>query len=189
MHDIDAQKELVKKEKGTKKYLTELQWLEGEFFEQLVAIGKAEALCLSALNNTQLNKDSVRQLTGTLGVSLADNRKMIEKAPKQNNDKVDTRVATYDLYKQGLSVDEIAAKRSLTTATIEKHLADCIEKGLIEVDELLKTTQLNIILNAIQNSDNQQLSNIKLLLGDKATYAEIRYALAYLNYEQSLIDD
>jgi hypothetical protein len=189
LHEIEAQKELVKSERGTKKYLTELQWLEGEFFEQLVAIGKAEALCLSALNNTQLDKDSVKQLTGTLGVSLADNRKTIEKAPKKSKDKVDTRVATYDLFKQGLSVDEIAAKRSFTVSTIEKHLADCIEKGLIEVDELLKTTKLNLILEAIQSCDNQQLSSVKLVLGDKASYAEIRYALAYLNYEQSLIDD
>jgi predicted transcriptional regulator len=189
LHEIEAQKELVKSDRGTKKYLTELQWLEGEFFEHLVAIGKAEALCLSALNNTQLNKDSVKQLTGNLGATLADNRKTVEKAPKQNKEKVDTRVATYDLYKQGLSVDEIAAKRSLTTATIEKHLADCIEKGLIEVDDLLKTTQLNIILNAIQSTDNQQISSVKLMLGDNASYTEIRYALAYLNYEQSLNDD
>lgn len=189
LHDIEAHKELVKKEKGTKKYLTELQWLEGEFFEHLVAIGKAEALCLSALRNTQLDKESVKHLSGTISESLSVNRKKTEKAPKQNKDKVDTRVATYDLYKQGLSVDEIATKRSLSTGTIQKHLADCIEKGLIEVDELLKTTQLNLILNAIQNSDNQQLSYIKVLLGDKASYAEIRYAMAYLTYEQSLIDD
>ena len=49
-----------------------------------------------------------------------------------------TRQLTLDLYRQGVSIDEIAKERNLKASTIISHLADMIEVGeTVEVDHLI----------------------------------------------------
>jgi DNA-binding transcriptional ArsR family regulator len=191
MQKIVAHKTTIKKETGIKKYLTELDWLEGEFFEMNLSIRKAEALCLSALKNTQLNKQTVQELSGALKKEFPqiEAQTVKNKSKKDKTEKIDTRVATFDLYKEGLSLEQIAEKRGMSPRTIEGHLADCVEKGLIEIDDLVPIVKQNIIMMAIEQTGIEQLSPIKEVLGDTATYTEIKYVVAYIKYEQSMADE
>lgn len=189
MEQILEHKAVVKSKSGMKKYLTELDWLEGEFFEQNLAIAKAEALCTSALKNTQLNKESVQALAGSLKSDLSEVKTEAEQPVKTKKEKTDTRVATYDLYKEGIALEKIAEQRSMSLTTIEGHLADCIERGLIEIDELVPVAKQNLIMAITQETGWEKLSPIKEKLGKKATYAEIKYVVAYLKYEERMAEE
>ena len=54
-----------------------------------------------------------------------------EKTPKE-----DTRFTTFKLYKQGLSLKEIAKQRDLHQRTIYNHLAHFVAKGMLPVEDL-----------------------------------------------------
>ena len=52
--------------------------------------------------------------------------------------KEDTKIVSYNLFKEGKSIDEIVALRKLTKNTIENHLLACFEDGLdINLDNYL----------------------------------------------------
>ncbi len=61
--------------------------------------------------------------------------KLAEKKDKKQ--KGDTHRATYELYKKGKSIEEIAAERSLATSTIAGHLLKYVATGELEMSEFI----------------------------------------------------
>jgi len=80
-------------------------------------------------------------------------------------------------------VEETATARGLSPRTIEGHLAECIGKGMLDVNELVTTKKLNEILKVAQELDTVLLSPIKELVDETISYAEIRYVMAYVAFE------
>ena len=92
--------------------------------------------------------------------------------------KIDTRLATYELYKDGLSIDEIATERGLSTNTIEGHLIDCLEKGMKVDSESFFPKELEPqILEAIKSFGTGKLKAIKEVLPEQITYGAIRFVI------------
>jgi hypothetical protein len=91
--------------------------------------------------------------------------------------KPDTKLMSFEMYKQGKSIDEIARERNYTTATIEGHLSHYIESGEINIDDLVnKRAQLQIteVMNANNGAGLQRLKD--MLPG--ISYGEIRMMMA-----------
>ena len=44
---------------------------------------------------------------------------------------------SYELYKEGHTVEEIASERALALSTIENHLARCVNEGILSLDEFV----------------------------------------------------
>ena len=105
-----------------------------------------------------------------------------EKVVKEGKD--DTKAISYNLHKEGNSITEIASMRNLAISTIESHLAYYIQRGLISVNELVKTEKLVLIEPHIQDAENNSLSLIKDKLGDAVTFGEIRMVLASKEWEK-----
>ncbi len=90
-----------------------------------------------------------------------------------------TQLITYDLYNEGLSIDEMAQHRDLTPNTIVEHLCYLIEKGLaVEIEKFVKPAKQKQITEAIKEAGTEKLSPIKELLGDVADWNEIKLVLA-----------
>jgi ATP-dependent DNA helicase RecQ len=89
------------------------------------------------------------------------------------------------LFRQGSSIEQIAALRKLSPGTIEGHLAVYVEKGKIDVEELVDPARLAMIRNAIEQVGGKMLSPIKNFLGEKYSYGEIKYAMAEKLREES----
>ncbi len=89
----------------------------------------------------------------------------------------DTFKETLSLYKSGLSIPEIAAKRSLSPNTIENHLARCIGAGSLKLNDFVDNKKQNAIEAAIKEVGMEKLSPIKELLDDNISYFEIRAVL------------
>ncbi|MGD8886494.1 MAG: helix-turn-helix domain-containing protein [Gammaproteobacteria bacterium] len=97
-----------------------------------------------------------------------------------NNEKKDTRQISYELYRQGKSVSEIAEARGLVTNTIEGHLAHYVGLGMLDVSDLVADTKISSIKQAAEKKGIQNLKVIKEHLGDNVSYGEIRMVLESL---------
>jgi len=90
-----------------------------------------------------------------------------------------TRRITLQLYKEGIPIPEIAARRSLTISTIEGHLASFIPTGEIDINELVPEHKLIPILTVIREIGETALGPMKSRLGDDYSYGEIKAVLQY----------
>lgn len=169
-----------------KKYLNELVDLERLFFSQLQVIYKAEALVNSVLENTEVTKDTLKDtdLYKNREKSIKVEKEKIKKK-KVNKEKVDTKLLTYNLYKEGKTIEEIAKERGLVNSTIESHLAHYVHLGEIEVHKFLSEDQLKEILSTVDEFDTVHLGELRNALEKKFSYSQLRMAIAHLTREKN----
>lgn len=98
--------------------------------------------------------------------------KIEETAPKAP--KISTGEVTFNLFKTGKSIEEIAKERSLTPATIQGHLIPYIQKGEIKLNEVIDEEKAKTILQKLQLAGKEaSLKAIKLLCPADITYTDI----------------
>ena len=106
-------------------------------------------------------------------------RKKKVKEEKPKKEKVDTRGLTFKMFREGKTIKEIAAERSLTVGTVENHLAQFVKTGELEVGEVVSTQHQKIIRGIIKSFNKAySLSDVKNLLPGDYTYAEIKLVIA-----------
>ncbi len=98
---------------------------------------------------------------------------------KRDGDGRDTYQKSLDLFRDGLSIPEIARERGFGVSTIEGHLARFIPDGKVRLDELVPVEKIDTIRNAVLKfNENGVLSPIKEFLGEDYSYGEIRAVIA-----------
>ena len=86
---------------------------------------------------------------------------------------------TYALYNEGLSVEEICARRGLTEMTIEKHLADCILEGRpFDISRHVSDADRALIEIAIEQLGTQLLRPLRDATPPHINYRMIRFIVA-----------
>ena len=103
-----------------------------------------------------------------------------EKEVKVKRQKGDSERETLAMFRDGKSIDEIAATRSLTTGTIVGHLSSFITTGEVKLSDIISEERQNIILNAaskVASDEERRLTAIKALLPDDYSYSEIKLTL------------
>lgn len=102
---------------------------------------------------------------------------------QQKTIKNNTRNETLNLYKEGLSIEEIAKKRGLVVSTIEGHMATFVLTGEINPEEIICKNKLSVIMELIAKNNNIQTKELKELLGVEYNYGEIRIGVNYWKYK------
>ena len=98
--------------------------------------------------------------------------------------KTSTVQTTLELYKQRLSMHEIAKKRGLAVSTISSHLEKLILDGEdISVDSIVDPEKQQRIIQTLKELGMQALSPVKEKLGDGYSYEEIRLVRAKMMCE------
>ncbi len=97
------------------------------------------------------------------------------KAPK-----IDTKKESFDFFKSGKTVAEIAVERTLTTNTIENHLAYYVGRGELDVKQFLSDEKLKKIVDYFKSVENKSFGEAKSHFGDEVSYGEMRMGLSYL---------
>ena len=88
--------------------------------------------------------------------------------------KISTGEVTFNLFKTGKSIEEIAKERNLTPATIQGHLIPYIQKGEIKLNEVIDEEKAKTILQKLQLAGKEaSLKTIKLLCPADITYTDI----------------
>lgn len=102
-----------------------------------------------------------------------------QKEEKTKKTKVDTKAETFRMYKEGKSIKEIAEARSLTTGTIENHMAHFVKTGDLKIDDVVPAMHQKFIRGVVNTFNKAYtLSDIKNLLPGDYSYAEIKMVLA-----------
>ncbi len=103
-----------------------------------------------------------------------------EKVLREKNTvtKTDTKTISFNLYKQGKSILEIAKERNLTVGTIESHLIPFIGDGEIAINDLVSLKKQALILQAV--AIHGVLSHKTLIenLPPDISYSELKMVLA-----------
>ncbi|KAA6332100.1 ATP-dependent RecD-like DNA helicase [termite gut metagenome] len=103
-------------------------------------------------------------------------------APKEKNtlSKSPTKETTYKMFRQGMSIEEIAKTRGFVTGTIVGHLETYLRQGDVSIQELVPQEKIDTITHYLQEHEGQDetLSAIKTALGEEISYTDIRAVMA-----------
>ena len=94
---------------------------------------------------------------------------------------VDTKDKTLELFRQGLTLEEIALQRQLSRQTIEKHIAHLIQSAKIELDSVMPAEKASRLHKQIETMRDEKLRQIKEALDEECSYGEINFILAHLH--------
>ncbi|MFT6747927.1 MAG: hypothetical protein ACJAZ2_002284, partial [Glaciecola sp.] len=176
----------LKKAKGAKAYVKELLGVEALFFNKQMQFQKAIALCDSLIANTMLTKEKVAVL------EESEREGKITKASEKTGNtrsgraiktapKVNTKLVSYEMYKEGKSIKDIAKERDYNVQTIEGHLAYYVGQGELDALDFVSLEKLQVIKEKFNELKTDKLGEIKEALGTKYSYAEIKFGLASLD--------
>ncbi|HFJ9420366.1 DNA helicase RecQ [Bacillus cereus group sp. BfR-BA-01392] len=102
---------------------------------------------------------------------------VVTERKKSGKASANSHLETYEMYKQGINLDEIAKERGLSRQTIENHLIRCFEDGMeVDWNSFVPAEYEQLIETAVQNADGG-LKSIKEQLPNEVSYFMIR---AYL---------
>jgi predicted DNA-binding transcriptional regulator len=100
--------------------------------------------------------------------------------------KEDTRVTTFKLYKQGLSIKEIAKERDLHKRTIHSHLAHYVAKGMLSVEDFVSPEKCETIRVVIAEVGRMKgLAAIKQECPENIAYEDIIMVIASIEAESA----
>ncbi len=170
----------------------------------------SDATLIEIVTYLPQNLDELRQISGFGDVKLARygrdfllpvvnycqlnnlTSKITLKAPKRerkasNPNKItDTATESFNMYKSGKSIADIAAFRGLSPNTIEGHLTQFIFTGELDVSIFVTEDKIQPIKEAIESYGPETLSPLKEVLGDDFSYAEIKAVIAWMRKQGSI---
>jgi len=91
-----------------------------------------------------------------------------------------TKQITFELFKSGLTIKEIAKERGLTSGTIESHLASYIPSGEVDILELIPLKRYKKIITEIESVAFKNLTELKEKVDKSFTFMELRMILLSL---------
>lgn len=91
----------------------------------------------------------------------------------------DSKRYSFQLFKEGKTIESIAAIRDLAISTVEGHLNYFIRSGELDIHEILPKQKVSFLLKEVQDSEGYAAAPLKEKLGDDYTYREIRAVISY----------
>ncbi|WGF92112.1 helix-turn-helix domain-containing protein [Aequorivita marisscotiae] len=103
-------------------------------------------------------------------------------APKKGS----TQNISYNLFKSGMSIPEIAEERGFTIGTIVRHLGVFLASGEIKITELKPAEKYLELKKIMETTTYKGLSDLKNKIGDKYSFGDLRMVTNALQYEKSI---
>ena len=101
-----------------------------------------------------------------------------ERKEKSLEEKTPTNILSFNLFKEGKSIAEIAKERNMVTNTIEGHLASFIASKQINIDDLVSVQKQALIKEAVSIHGRLSTKTLKDNLPEDISYGEIRMVMA-----------
>ncbi len=124
--------------------------------------------------------DIVTQYCEKKEIVVACERKELSIDFSDKDSPIKSQVISYNMYHEGLSVEDISLQRKLSITTIYGHLVQCIESGMLSAEEFITKDKIEHIARYMEHFDGS-LTSLKLVLGDDFSYNDIRIALTVLS--------
>ncbi|MCT4604922.1 MAG: DNA helicase RecQ [Marinisporobacter sp.] len=105
-----------------------------------------------------------------------------ENIKETKDEKVPSHVVTFNLYKEGNSLKEIALTREMTPFTIQNHIIRCATEGLpVDLDDFIPKEYEALIIQTIKSIGAEKLKPIKEALPKEVDYLAIKAVLCKYN--------
>ncbi|NJB83782.1 DNA helicase RecQ [Wenyingzhuangia aestuarii] len=113
------------------------------------------------------------------------NKEKVVKPAKKKKGKSATHLETFELYKQGLSIDKISEQRGLTANTIQSHFVKLYNEGLnIKLTDFVSEKEIEAVRDAMNKVENPKaLKSFYEYFNEQIDYAAIKMALVVLENE------
>lgn len=174
---------------GVKQYLRELKELEAVFYSRNQQMHKSLALVDSLQNQRDLTREAytddeeqkVRMELVEAGVKVKKKGRGSKKGKTgkgRGMKKGDSERTSYEMFRDGMTIAQVAVERNITEATIERHLTEFIRRGELDILQVLDEEKVADIRRALKDYDGQSVTPVKKALGEEYSYNEIRMVLA-----------
>ncbi|MCX2745552.1 helix-turn-helix domain-containing protein [Mangrovivirga sp. M17] len=170
---IGKQIDSLKLHTGVKTYTNELIELEATVFAQIKDLDKALQFIKETGKGNLLTRDKLNT-----EAQIQSRRATLNKI-KSKVKKKSTREISFELYKDGLTVEEIAEERNLSPTTISGHMCYYVAQGEINAEEFIPKEKIDNILKVVETIQSLKLNDIKEKLGEEYDYGDIKLALAF----------
>lgn len=117
------------------------------------------------------------ELLDTSGISEDEPAPVKQKKP-------DTKLVSFELFKAGKTLTEIASERSMAVSTVEGHIAHFVGTGDLDVHQFVAEDKIAIIAEYFADNNNLNLGPAKAALGEDFSYGDLRFVLKYLEYQK-----
>lgn len=109
---------------------------------------------------------------------LSQRQSMTNTAGPKKKALKNSHLETYKLYKEDLTINDIASNRGLSKTTIENHLIQCVEEGIdIDFSQYIPGNTKQLIEEVISELGRDKLKPIKEALPDEVSYFMIKACL------------
>jgi len=102
-----------------------------------------------------------------------------EKKVRENTKKI-----SYDLFREGKTIVQIAGERQLSINTIEGHLDYYVSNGESPDDRFVSQEKLDLITGQLEGMDDLKMGPVKEALGEKVSWSDIRFVISHLTYQR-----
>ncbi len=100
--------------------------------------------------------------------------KEVEKAGQSSQE------TSFEMFKSGKSIPEIAQGRGMAVSTIEGHLVQFVGSGELGIERLVEPKKTKAIQEYVEKHQVGGMNEIRAALGNDFSYSEIRFVLKYL---------
>lgn len=101
-----------------------------------------------------------------------------EKKERVPEEKIPTNVSSFNLYKEGKTIEEIAKERNLSLVTIQGHLATFVARGQLDINKMVPEETHILIKEAIKRHGIESIKVLKDNLPENTSYGDIRMVMA-----------
>ncbi len=93
-----------------------------------------------------------------------------------------TYTETFILINEGLTIEQVAVKRSLAKTTIEGHVARCIADGRLSVDKFLEKSDVETISETMKEVGWSKLTDVHATLNGAYSFGKLRMVQSHLQH-------
>ncbi|MDE3183842.1 MAG: helix-turn-helix domain-containing protein [Bacteroidota bacterium] len=101
-----------------------------------------------------------------------------ERKEKSPEEKTPSNITSFNLFKEGKTIEEIAKERNFAVTTIEGHLASFVATGEIDINKMVTPEKQILIKEAAKIHGRESYKTLKENLPEDVTYGEIRMVMA-----------
>jgi hypothetical protein len=175
---LKAHVEEFKIKQKTKKYIAQLRYILLLLQRKKMQIDQASKLAKGLNLGTDVASllDMIAADKKQFAASQSKEEEQILSAKKEVGV---SKITTFDMYKSGKTIEEIATARSMAISTIEGHLTSFVGSGELEVTEFVSPSELSLVLKKIKELDGLSGTMLKENLPAEITYTKLRAVIAY----------
>ena len=116
--------------------------------------------------------------TSVSGKEDTRERKLDAQHNEEKEKKKDSKLVSYEMFCQGMTIEEIAKTRDLVTGTIAAHLEHYLREDKIKLEQVVTADKIQKVRTYLETHEFMGVVAIKAALGDEVSYADIRFVLA-----------